>query len=170
MASLGLHVLTLILGSLFIFMGHIKITPQFFPEQHTYIKNEFGKFNKEFPFHRQTGWRPYAKNYRLAIGITEVACGFLLVLGKRNFLFINYNCFFFHIDKFVGFFSTLANLILLMVMINAIITFQKLNYPMEYIGVLICISFLLLLRLVLASRSKVKQSIKSTTTKVEKTS
>ncbi|CAF1238630.1 unnamed protein product [Rotaria sp. Silwood1] len=149
MASLGLHVLTLILGSLFIFMGHIKITPQFFPEQHTYIKNEFGKFNKEFPFHRQTGWRPYAKNYRLAIGITEVACGFLLVLG---------------------FFSTLANLILLMVMINAIITFQKLNYPMEYIGVLICISFLLLLRLVLASRSKVKQSIKSTTTKVEKTS
>ncbi|CAF1239598.1 unnamed protein product [Rotaria sp. Silwood1] len=149
MASIGLHVLTLILGSLFIFMGHIKITPQFFPEQHIRIKNEFGKFNKEFPFHRQTGWRPYAKNYRLAIGITEVACGFLLVLG---------------------FFSTLANLILLMVMINAIITFQKLNYPMEYIGVLICISFLLLLRLVLASRSKVKQSIKSTTTKVEKTS
>jgi uncharacterized membrane protein YphA (DoxX/SURF4 family) len=86
MASLVLHLLTVLLGVLFIFFGHLKLTPQFFPEYHTHIKNEFGKFNKEFPLHRQTGWRPYAKNYRLALGITEVACGSLLLLGK-NFIY-----------------------------------------------------------------------------------
>ncbi len=82
MASLALHLLTISLGVLFLFLGHLKLTPQFFPEYHTQIKNEFGKLNKEFPFHRQTGWRPYAKNYRIALGITEVACGLLLLLGK----------------------------------------------------------------------------------------
>ncbi|CAF2676352.1 unnamed protein product [Rotaria sp. Silwood2] len=146
MASIGLHLLTLILGTLFIFSGHTKLTPQFFPEQYTHMKNEFGKYNKEFPFHRQTGWRPNADNYRLTIGFTEVASGFLLLLG---------------------FSQTLANLILLMVMINAIITFQKLNYSIEYTGTFIFISLLLLLRLGLASRSKVKQSAKSTKAKIE---
>ena len=85
MASLGLHLLTVFLGALFIFLGHVKLTPQFFPEYHAQVKNEFGKFNKEFPFHRQTGWRPYAKNYRLAVGITEMTCGFLLLLGNDGF-------------------------------------------------------------------------------------
>ncbi|CAF2566633.1 unnamed protein product [Rotaria sp. Silwood2] len=146
MASLALHLLTLLLGTLFIFLGHVKLTPQFFPEYHSYMKNEFGKFNKEFPFHRQTGWRPYARNFRLTIGVTEVACGFLLL---------------------IGFLQTLSNIILMVIMTIAIITFQTLNYPMEYMGVLICISFLLLLRFVLASRSKVKQEIKSIQTKVE---
>jgi uncharacterized membrane protein YphA (DoxX/SURF4 family) len=82
MASLVLHLLTVSLGVAFLFFGHLKLTPQFFPDYHNYVKNEFGKLNKEFPFHRQTGWRPYAKNYRITLGITEVACGFLLLLGK----------------------------------------------------------------------------------------
>jgi len=84
--GLVLHLLTVLLGVLFLFLGHLKVTPQFFPEYHTQIKNEFGKFNKEFPLHRQTGWRPYAKNYRIALGITEVVCGLLLLLGK-NFIY-----------------------------------------------------------------------------------
>jgi uncharacterized membrane protein YphA (DoxX/SURF4 family) len=86
MASLGLHLLTIVLGVLFIFLGHVKLTPQFFPEQHTHIKNEFGRFNKEFPLHRQTGWRPYAKTYRIGFGIAEVVCGIFLLLGK-NFIY-----------------------------------------------------------------------------------
>lgn len=85
MASLVLHLLTVSLGVLFIFVGLLHLTPQFFPDIHTQIKNEYGKFNKEFPLHRQTGWRPYAKNYRIGLGVTAVASGVLLLLGKKNF-------------------------------------------------------------------------------------
>ncbi len=85
MASLVLHLLTVSLGVLFILVGLLHLTPQFFPDIHTQIKNEYGKFNKEFPLHRQTGWRPYAKNYRIGLGVTAVASGVLLLLGKKNF-------------------------------------------------------------------------------------
>lgn len=84
MASLALHLLTLSLGVFFIFLGHLHITGQFFPELHTQIKNEYGKFNKEFPFHRQTGWRPYAKDYRVAVGAIQVICGSFLLLGNSK--------------------------------------------------------------------------------------
>ncbi|CAF1021836.1 unnamed protein product [Adineta steineri] len=147
MASLSLHLLTILLGAFFIFLGHLHLTPQFFPEYHNQIKNEFGKFNKEFPLHRQTNWRPYAKNYRVATGITEVVCGALLLLG---------------------FSQTLATIVLLMIMTNATITFQKLNYSIEYIGAAIFISFLLVVRLVLVSKSKAKHAIKATKEKIEK--
>ncbi|UJR08171.1 hypothetical protein I4U23_012444 [Adineta vaga] len=147
MGSLVLRLLTLILGVAFIYFGHLHLTPQFFPEQHNQIKNEYGKFNKEFPFHRQTGWRPYAKTYRLAIGVTEVVCGVFLILGM---------------------FQTLATIVLLAVMTNAIITFQKLNYGLDYIGSAIFMAFLLVIRLVLVSRSKAKDAIKTVKTKVEK--
>ena len=94
MGSLVLRLLTILLGVLFIFLGHIKLSPQFFPEYHSYIKNEFGKFNKEFPLHRQTGWRPYAKNYRLTLGITETVCGILLLLGKKRLYLLEEILFF----------------------------------------------------------------------------
>ncbi len=81
MASLGLHLLSLVLAVTFIFLGHIKLTPQFFPEYHSQVKNEFGKLNKEFPFYHLTGWRPYAKNYRIAVGMAEMSAGTLLLLA-----------------------------------------------------------------------------------------
>jgi len=86
MASLTLHLLTLVLGVVFVFLGHIKLTPQFFPEYHGHIRNEFGKLNKEFPLYQVTGWRPYAKNYRLGLGIAEMSAGTLLLLagGLKN--------------------------------------------------------------------------------------
>jgi hypothetical protein len=69
---------------------------------------------------------------------------------------------------FLGFSQTLVNIVLLGIMTNAIITFQKLNYSFEYTGVSIAIVFLLVLRLVLVSKSKVKQVVKSAKKKVEK--
>jgi len=81
MASLALHLLTVILGVTFMFLGHIKLTPQFFPEYHSQIKNEFGQLNKEFPFYQITGWRPYAKNYRIVLGVAETSAGCLLLLA-----------------------------------------------------------------------------------------
>ena len=81
MASLGLHLLTVLLGVIFLFLGHIKLTPQFFPDYHNQVKNEFGKFNKEFPLYQLTGWRPYAKNYRIAVGVIEMSAASLLILA-----------------------------------------------------------------------------------------
>lgn len=86
MSSLALHLLTLSLGVFFIFLGHLHITGQFFPELHAQIKNEYGKFNKEFPFHRQTGWRPYAKDYRVGVGAMQIISGSLLLLGNSTYL------------------------------------------------------------------------------------
>jgi len=80
--GLVLRFLTITLGVLFVFLGHLHLTPQFFPDIHEQIKTEYGKFNKEFPLHRQTGWRPYAKNYRLAVGVAQLVSGIFLILGK----------------------------------------------------------------------------------------
>ena len=81
MTSLVLHLLTVVLGVSFTFLGHIKLTPQFFPEYHEAVRNDFGKLNKAFPFYDLTGWRPLAKNYRLGVGVAEMASGTLLLLG-----------------------------------------------------------------------------------------
>lgn len=81
MASLGLHLLTILLGVIFVFLGHIKLTPQFFPEYYGQIRTEFGKLNTEFPFYHMTGWRPLAKNYRIAVGVAEMSAGSLLLLA-----------------------------------------------------------------------------------------
>lgn len=89
MASLTLHLLTVLLGVAFVFLGHIKLTPQFFPDYHTQVRNDFGKLNKEFPLYQVTGWRPYAKTYRTALGVAEMSAGTLLLLAgglrKGNF-------------------------------------------------------------------------------------
>jgi hypothetical protein len=53
-------------------------------------------------------------------------------------------------------------------MTNAIITFQKLNYGVEYIAASIGITFLLVVRLVLVSKAKAKQVVKTVKKKVEK--
>lgn len=81
MASLGLHLLTVCLGVVLIFLGHVKLTDHFFPVYHSQARTEFGKLNTVFPLYKQTGWRPYAKNYRVAIGIIETSCGSLMLLA-----------------------------------------------------------------------------------------
>ncbi|CAF1073491.1 unnamed protein product [Rotaria sp. Silwood1] len=149
MASLGLHLLTVVLGVIFIFLGHIKLTPQFFPEYHTQARNEFGKLNKEFPFYHLTGWRPYAKNYRIAVGVAEMSSGTLLLLGG-------------------AFPQSMGNMVLLVIITNMIIAFQKLHYSMEYIGGAIFLAVLLILRLVLASTSKTTKVAKAAKRSSEK--
>lgn len=98
MSSLALSVLSLTLGLFFILIGQFKVTPKFFPEIYEDMvrililiivflkfilfnqKYEFGRINKVFPFYHMIGWRPYAKNYRMTIGIIEIICGAILVL------------------------------------------------------------------------------------------
>ena len=52
-----------------------------------------------------------------------------------------------------GFSQTLANIVLVGIMTNAIMTFQKLNYGLEYVVTAILIAFILVLRLAFASRA-----------------
>lgn len=42
--------------------------------------------NKVFPFYRISGWRPYAKHYRMAVGIAEIVCGIILVFIPGKFI------------------------------------------------------------------------------------
>jgi hypothetical protein len=45
-------------------------------------KQEFGRFNKVFPFFKYTKWRPFSKNYRLFVGGIEILCGSILLFGN----------------------------------------------------------------------------------------
>jgi uncharacterized protein YhhL (DUF1145 family) len=71
-------------------------------------------------------------------------------------------------DVFVLAFSqSIATVVLLVIMINMLIAFQKLNYSIEYLGGAIFLTFLLALRLVLASKSKATQAVKTAKRNVE---
>ena len=52
-------------------------------------------------------------------------------------------------------------------MTNMIIAFQKLHYNIEYIGVGIFLVFLLILRLIIASKSKATKVVKTAKRKLE---
>jgi hypothetical protein len=85
--SLPLTALSLLLGFFFIFIGIIKITPKVNEDIYSDFRQEFGRYNKVFPFYGLTGLRPLAKNYRMFIGSTEVICGAIMVLIPGNFTF-----------------------------------------------------------------------------------
>ncbi|CAF3322297.1 unnamed protein product [Rotaria socialis] len=130
MGSLALTVLTLTLGMFFIFVGQFKITPQFFPDVHEDMRREFGRVNKVFPLYEMTGWRPFAKNYRMAVGITEVVCGAILVLIP-------------------GRLKQLANLILLVIMMGAVYTHYVLHDKFDRMAPGLVFGLLLLTRLII---------------------
>ncbi|CAF3570030.1 unnamed protein product [Rotaria socialis] len=130
MGSLALTVLTLTLGMFFIFVGQFKITPQFFPDVHEDMRREFGRVNKVFPLYEMTGWRPFAKNYRMAVGIAEVVCGAILVLIP-------------------GRLKQLANLILLVIMMGAVYTHYVLHDKFDRMAPGLVFGLLLLTRLII---------------------
>ncbi|CAF0787669.1 unnamed protein product [Adineta steineri] len=130
MGSIALTVLTLTLGMFFMFVGQFKVTPKFFPDIHEDMRREFGRLNKVFPLYEQTGWRPFAKNFRLAVGITEFVCGAILVLIP-------------------GRLKQLANVILLMIMLGAVYVHYMLHDKFERIAPGLVFSLLLLTRLII---------------------
>ncbi|CAF1226165.1 unnamed protein product [Adineta ricciae] len=130
MNSLAPSVLTLTLGMFFILMGQFKVTPRYFPDVYEDMKQEFGRNNKVFPFYQLTGWRPYAKNYRLTVGIIEIVCGITLVLIP-------------------GRLKQLANIVLLILMLGAIYTHYALNDKFDRMAPGIIFSLLLFARLLI---------------------
>lgn len=128
--SLPLTALSLMLGFFFIFVGVLKISPNVNADIYRHMQNEFGRFNKVFPFFKYTGWRPFAKNYRLTVGITEVVCGSMLILVP-------------------GPLKELANLVLLGIMGGALYTLSVLKDPFEKMVPSLIFGLLLLCRLVI---------------------
>ncbi|CAF3369398.1 unnamed protein product [Rotaria socialis] len=135
MSSLALHVLTLTLGLFFILVGQFKVTPKLFPDIHQDMKHEFGRVNKVFPFYKMTGWRPFAKNYRMTVGITEIVCGIILILLP-------------------GRLKQLANVVLLAIMLGAVYTHYALGDKLDRIAPGIIFGLLLFTRLIIHQQGK----------------
>ncbi len=72
--------------------------------------------------------------------------------------------FFLSISAFA---QSMATVVLLVIMINLIIALQKLHYSIEYIGGAIFLAFLLIVRLVIASKSKAAQVRRKVETKTD---
>lgn len=129
-------------------------------------RREFGRINKVFPFYEITGWRPFAKNYRLTVGITEVVCGAILVLipGKLfKFLSFKKNSYFICSGRL----KQLANFVLLVVMLGAVYTHYALHDKFDRMAPGLVFSLLLVTRLIIhrqvSQREKRSQTQKKTT-------
>jgi hypothetical protein len=156
MRSLPLAALSLTLGFFFVFIGLLKITPKVNPEMHRYLvrsadgliekrmfffkvfkkffkqQTEFGRYNKDaFPLYKITGWKPYAKNYRLTVGILEVLCGAILVLIP-------------------GRLKDIANFLLIVMMGFSVWTHYTIKDPFEKMAPALVFGSLLVCRLIIA--------------------
>ncbi|RNA28299.1 transmembrane 35-like [Brachionus plicatilis] len=136
--SLPLTALSLLLGFFFIFVGLIKVTPKVNPDIYKDMQQEFGRFNKVFPFYKLTGWRPYAKNFRLFTGWLEVVCGAILVMIP-------------------GPLKELASFLLLIVMVGGFYTHFALNDSFERIAPSLIFSLLIICRFIILYQVKRKE-------------
>ena len=103
--------------------------------------------NRVFPFYGLTGWRPFAKNYRLAVGIVEIVCGAILILIP-------------------GRLKQLANVVLLVIMLGAVYTHYTLGDKFERMAPGLVFSLLLITRLII--HRQVKQREKNEAPKPKK--
>ncbi|CAF0948761.1 unnamed protein product [Rotaria sordida] len=143
MSSVALFVITLTIGIFFILIGQFKVTSKFFPDIHEDMRHEFGRINKVFPLYKITGWRPYAKNYRMTIGIIEIICGIILVVGP-------------------GRLKQLANSVLLMLMLGAVYTHYALHDKLDRMAPGIIFGLLLFTRLIICAQEKRSRNEQST--------
>lgn len=102
--------------------------------------------NKVFPFYGLTGWRPFAKNYRLAVGIVEIVCGAILILIP-------------------GRLKQLANVVLLVIMLGAVYTHYVLRDKFERMAPGLVFSLLLLTRLIIYRQVKQRERSQSSSPK-----
>jgi len=112
-----------------------------------------------------TNWRPFAKNYRLAVGITEVVCGAILVLIPGLILYILFKN---QTVLFLGRLKQLANLVLLIIMTGAVYTHFILGDKFERMAPGLVFALLLLTRLIIHRQVTQREKGSSTEKKVKK--
>lgn len=78
--SIVLTVLSLFLGSFFILMGTLKITPMISLDIHRELRRNYIHFAKLIPFISYFGWKLSPKLYRTTFGLLELFNGIVLAL------------------------------------------------------------------------------------------
>ncbi|KAH9511750.1 DoxX-like [Dermatophagoides farinae] len=78
--SIVLTALSIFLGSFFILMGILKLSPAISPEIHRELRRNFIHFAKLIPImNTYFGWKIPARLYRIGWGTTELLAGFILI-------------------------------------------------------------------------------------------
>ena len=81
MSKIVLKSLSILLGSFFIFLGVLKITPRISKDLHKDLRTEYAKYAKVFPLAKLLDFKLPSKWYRRVVGGLEIIAGFLMVLN-----------------------------------------------------------------------------------------
>ena len=84
MSKIVLRSLSILLGSFFIFLGVLKITPRISRDLHKDLRTEYAKYAKVFPLAKLMEFKLPSKWYRRVVGGLEIVAGFLMVKLKFN--------------------------------------------------------------------------------------
>ena len=79
MSKIVLKSLSILLGSFFIFLGVLKITPKISRDLHKDLRTEYAKYAKVFPLAKFLDFKLPSKWYRRVVGGMEIVAGFLMV-------------------------------------------------------------------------------------------
>ena len=80
MSKIVLKSLSILLGSFFIFLGVLKITPRISKDLHKDLRTEYAKYAKVFPLAKLLDFKLPSKWYRRVVGGLEIVAGFLMVM------------------------------------------------------------------------------------------
>ena len=95
MSKIVLRSLSILLGSFFIFLGILKLTPRISRDLHKDLRTEYAKYAKVFPLAKLLDFKLPSKWYRRVVGGLEIMAGFLMVNNKwiyvaKLFIVIDY--------------------------------------------------------------------------------
>ena len=79
MSKIVLRSLSILLGSFFIFLGVLKLTPRISRDLHKDLRTEYAKYAKVFPLAKVLDFKLPSKWYRRVVGGLEIVAGFLMV-------------------------------------------------------------------------------------------
>lgn len=79
MSKIVLRSLSILLGSFFIFLGVLKITPRISRDLHKDLRTEYAKYAKVFPLAKLLDFKLPSKWYRRVVGGLEIVAGFLMM-------------------------------------------------------------------------------------------
>ena len=84
MSKIVLRSLSILLGSFFIFLGVLKLTPRISKDLHKDLRTEYAKYAKVFPLTKLLELKLPSKWYRRVVGVLEIVAGFVMVRYNLN--------------------------------------------------------------------------------------
>ena len=117
------RVLTIVIVVIFLLAGFVKLSARLSYEKHVEIQREFHRFASVAPT-QLFGYAPSPDNYRTLVGVTEMTCAVLLLVGNK-------------------FLRRIANHILVLMMTGAFFTHCALGDPVAKVVPSMVIVFLI---------------------------